>query len=867
MKGTLYHSLKSGLKFFLRTSLVLLIATHFLCAQNGTINGAISDQTTNDKIPFATVSLVLDNANYNKGSISDGNGLFTIDNLKPGNYKLLVSFMGYKTDTLSGILITQQNPKINVGNIRLRSISIDLDEVQVRANSKTATNKIDRQIYRAVDFGTAKGGTATDILSKLPSVSVDPDGSVSVRGTSDFMVYLNGKPTQLDPSTLLGQISGSQIENIEIISIPTAKYDAQGKGGIINITTKRTGAEGLSITTNGLIGGAPWGNLTDLYSGFVNNDDRNGGGVNLMYFKNKLSLMGGFNFNNRNVNGDRAGDARILVKDNVYRHMVAQGERPEWFNFLTANAGFDYKLTTRSTLSGAYFFGKRTEGRSAFYIYDIFYADKNKMNVVGTDRKETWIYNPNTDTRYGEFQSMNIDFVHNFSKNKELKVSALYEHSNLSRELSNQNFQFNPSNRQVGAKSLQYSQTDDTPLNGYRLSADYSTQFQNGSKLGMGFQPQYFQIEGGFKYDTLDLKTDRLLPYTSLENEVAMHRGIYAGYVDFSGRIKKLKYIAGLRMEYTDQEIKILSADYFSLFDGLKKSRYQTSKLDLFHTLHLAWELNNKESLTFATSRRISRPPVKNMTPFLYRRHLEVYEVGDPELEPEYMLNGELTFDKKIAKHSFTLTGFYRGVDNAVYRVNTITNENANVMAVTKEEVLIRSYTNAGNSKSMGAELNVNIDAGKFAKFFIGGSLYNYKVKGNIFGYQVNNSSTNWSLKANMNLNLTKELKFTADYSLKSATITAQGKNDLLYLANSALSYIPSKLKGWDFSLRVFDILNSNIEGLDTQAFNKLGKEIFYQTTDYYRNGGIVELGISYVFNSKGKNTKKADSTFGKEQF
>jgi hypothetical protein len=167
----------------------------------------------------------------------------------------------------------------------------------------------------------------------------------------------------------------------------------------------------------------------------------------------------------------------------------------------------------------------------------------------------------------------------------------------------------------------------------------------------------------------------------------------------------------------------------------------------------------------------------------------------------------------------------------------------------------------------MGAELNVNIDAGKFAKFFVGGSLYNYKVTGNIFGYQVNNSSTNWSLKANMNINLTKELKFTADYSLKSATITAQGKNDQLYLANSALSYTPLKLKGWDFSLRVLDILNSNIEGLDTQAFNKLGKEIFYQTTDYYRNGGIVELGVSYVFNSKGKSTKKADSTFGKEQF
>lgn len=847
--------------------LLLFISTNLLFAQNGSIQGIVSDQNTKDRIPFATV-LVISGTDINpKGGISDGEGHFNIGNLKPGNYKLRVSFMGYRSDTLNKVVISKQTSKINIGNIQLIPVSIHLEEVQVQANSKTATSKIDRKTYRAADFATAKGGTATDLLSKLPSVSVDPDGGVSVRGTSDFMVYLNGKPTQLDPSTLLGQISGSQIENIEIISIPTAKYDAQGKGGIINITTKHDGAKGLSITTNGLVGGAPWGNVTDRYSGFVNNDNRYGGGINLMYFKDKLSLFGGFNFNNRNVNGDRNGDARILVKDNVYRHMVAHGERPEWYDYQTANAGFDYKLSTGSTLSGSYFYGYRTEGRSAFYIYDIFYADVNKASVAGTDRKEAWIYNPNTDTRYGEFQSMNIDFVRNFIKTRELKVSGLYEYSNLSRELSNQNYQFNPSNNQVGAKLLQYRQNDDTPLNGYRLSVDYSTQFQSGSKLSMGFQPQYFQIKGGFKYDTLELKTGNLLPYTSLENAVSMHRGVYAGYADYSGNINKLKYIAGLRAEYTDQEIRILSPDYFSLFDGVKKSNYQTRKLDLFHTLHLAWELNDKESLTFATSRRISRPPVKNMTPFLYRRHLEVYEVGDPELEPEYMLNGELSFDQKFGKHSVTLTGFYRGVDNAVYRVNTITNENANVLAVTKEEVLIRSYTNAGNSKSLGAELNANIDAGKFAKFFIGGSLFNYKVSGNIFGYQVNNSSTNWSLKANMNLNFTKELKFTADYNLKSATITAQGKNDLLYIANSSLSYAPVKLKGWDFSLRVLDMFNSNIEGLDTQAFNKLGKEIFYQTTDYYRNGGIVELGISYVFNSKGKNAKKTDSTFGKEQF
>jgi outer membrane receptor protein involved in Fe transport len=206
-------------------------------------------------------------------------------------------------------------------------------------------------------------------------------------------------------------------------------------------------------------------------------------------------------------------------------------------------------------------------------------------------------------------------------------------------------------------------------------------------------------------------------------------------------------------------------------------------------------------------------------------------------------------------------------VDNAVFRVNTVTNENPDVYAIIQEDVLIRSYTNAGNSRSLGAELNANLDAGKVGKFFVGGSLYNYTVKGDIFGYKVDNSSLNWSLKSNANLNLTKELKLALDFNLKSATVTAQGQNDLFYLMNGSLSYTPTKFKGWDLSLRVLDMLGSNTEGLDTQAFNKYGQEIFYQETTYYRMGGIVELGLTYSFNKKGKSGAKTDSTFGKEQF
>lgn len=855
------------MRHFFLISFALLFTSTVLFAQNGRISGTITDQVSKEKIPFATISILSETNQFQAGSVSGSDGSFVLNRLDMGSYKLVVKFMGYRSDTLSGVVIDRKGADVNVGSIALKSVTIDVAEVQVTANAKTSIGTIDRQSYRATDFATAKGGTATDLLSKIPSVSVDPDGAISVRGTSDFIVYLNGKPTQIDPVTLLGQISVSQIENVEVISVPTARYDSQGKGGIININTKKRGMEGLSVSLNGMMGGGPWNNLTDVYSGFQQNDNRYGGGLNLVYFKDKLTVSGGLNFNHKNVNGSRIGDARIRVDDNVYRHMVAEGERPEWYGNLSANLGIDYQLSKNSSLSGGWFFGNRTEGRSAFYSYDIFYADINKVTVPGYPRTETWIYNPNTDDRFGQFQNYNLDYTHKFSKEKELKISGLYEHSGLSRELNNQNYHYVPATGEIGSKVLEYRQSDDTPLNGYRLSVDYSTAFDNGSKLGLGFQPQFLSVTGDFSYDTLNVKSGNFYPYTDLENGIDLKRGIYAAYADYSGSIKKLKYIAGLRMEYTDQTMDVLNPDYFSLFAGEKMASYSDRRFDLFPNLHLEWEASEKDKLTLAGSRRISRPPAKNMAPFLYRRHLEVYEVGDPQLQPEYLLTTELSYEHRMKKHTMTLTGFYRGVDNAVFRVNTVSNENPDVYAIIQEDVLIRSFTNAGNSRSLGAELNANIDAGKLGKFLIGGSLFEYTVKGDIFGYKVDNSSMNWSLKSNANLNLTRELKLTLDFNLKSATVTAQGQNDLLYLMNGSLSYTTAKLKGWDLSLRVLDILGSNTEGLDTQAFNKYGQEIFYQETTYYRKGGIVELGLTYSFNKKGKSSTKTESTFGKEQF
>ncbi len=836
---------------------LFLFFTLNIFAQNGSIQGVVIDKTTGETIPFANVVLLKNNEFSTNGTVTDSKGAFVIKELESAEYSVVVSFIGFETDTIKNLKISKQQPTLRLGTIALAVAGVSLNELQVTAQQSTQKLSLDRKTYRASDFATARGGTAVDVLNKIPSVSVSPDGEVSVRGTTDFMVYLNGKPTQMDPSMLLGQIASDAIESIDVISVPSAKYDAQGKGGIINITTKSSNNGGLSVALNGTLGGAPWGNTRDKYSNYLLTDNRYTGGVNLMYGKNNLSLYGGVNYSMKNVNGDRTGDARILDKNTGrYKHMIAEnGERPEWYENFSANAGVDYKLSKNTLLSASYFYGDRTEGRSAYYVYNIFTADKDKSNK--TD--ERWVYNPNTDNRYGIFHTGNVDLKHKFANKSEITFSVLYEHSQLSRILDNENYAFNLAADEVGEKELHYTQTDKAPLDAYRFSVDYAKEFDNGSKLSVGFQPQLLSMVGDFNYDTLNIVSKQFAPKSTLENGFDLTRNVYAGYIDYAGSWAKLNYLVGMRFEYTDQTMNIDNPNYFSIFDRPTESTYKVQQPDWFPTLHLSYDFNDKNKLNFAANRRISRPAAKDMAPYLYRRHLEVYVVGDPAIKPQYISNVELTYETWLGKHKMGLTGFYRGVDNALFRVNTVYD---------KEMVLIRSITNSGNTASTGVELNANIEAGKRAKIFVGGSVYHFHVEGEAFGYKENNNSVNWSLKSNAIYSITKELKLTADFNIKSATVTAQGNNFMLYLANAAINYTPVKLKNWNFSLKVLDILSSNIEGLDTRAFDKDANEIFYQQTYYYRTGAIAELGISYSLNANGSKSKgKTESTYGKSEF
>ncbi len=844
------------------SAILILIITSITntYAQEGSISGFVTDNETKERIPYVNISVTdINEPSSIRGTTSDSDGNFHIGDLPSGKYNIILSFIGYQSDTIKNIEINNQNQQVIIGETELDVVTFMLDEVEVKDLAERRIAKLDRITYDVNDFETARGGTASDLLNKLPSVSIDQNGVISVRGTTDYMVYIDGKPTQIDTEIMLSQIKATDIESIDIITVPSARYDAQGKGGIINIATRKTSTKGISISASGLFGAAPWDNYTHQISNRYINDNRYSGGLNFIYSKNKLSLYSGLNFSEKNVNGTRGGFASLWQGNESYFHMVPVGPRIEWTQDFTANAAMDYQLQNKTIVSASLLFGKSTKKRSALYNYHTFTGDIDKYPLTGIPVDESWIYNPNEKMRYGNFYIANIDYIQKIGNNSDIKISALLEHSELRNEMDNRLYHLDAISETAGDIQTHFKQSDNTPLNGYRLSVDYTKKLGNGHSLGLGIQPHYFRINGTFDFDTLDVINNIWDSYNYFENTVDFKRAIYAGYVDYNGKIgSKINLIAGLRVEYTDQVLEMENPDYFTIFERTKKASYEIHKLDLFPSIHLSYDITERNKTTFAFSRRISRPPLTNMTPFLYREHFEVYVAGDPALKPEYLTTFELAFNNKGEKYDFNLTGFYRGVNNAVFRVNTVYEE---------ENVLIRSYTNSANTRAAGIEIALNIEAATFARFFLSSSLYNYKVEADIFGYRENNRSTNWNLKGNSNFILTESLKFTLDFDIKSATITAQGRDEMFYMANASLNYTPLKIEGWTFSIKMLDILGSNKTIINTRAYNSNSDQIFFQESEYNRNGPIAELSVSYTFNMKGKSGKKEGSSFGREQF
>jgi hypothetical protein len=707
---------------------------------------------------------------------------------------------------------------------------ITLKQIVVEGKKPPITFKVDRQIFKASQFSNASSGTGIDVIRNLPSVSVNGQGEISLRGSSSFLVLINGKPTQGDASMILSQLSAASIENIEVITSPSAAFDSDGKSGIINIITKTGTENGLMVQTN-LMGGIP--PLNDFNN--RRNPQRFGVDFSAGYRMNKWDISGGLNYLRNDIAGQREGEVFTII-NNIKTKFPSLGER----SFKRYNYGGRFSATYTAnkynSVSFSFYNGKKYQSRVA----DILYNNSKENIQLGTLSSFSY-FNENDQQKSGRFTLANIDYAHEFSDASKLIFSGLFENADLVNNVYNNNI------RNIGSlDTLQYTiNQSKNPLNAYRLKTDYSKKIGLGL-FQMGYQYRYDIQNGEFLYQTKLLGTNSYILNPEFTSNLKVKNNIHAGYIQYSGSSSKLSYNGGLRLENSKRDLS---------FSNNSETKNLSLK-NLFPSALFKYQAWKKAGVKMSYTRRIKRTNNFELNPLPEREHSETLEQGDAELLPELISTFEMGFEQTFAKGSFYATAYYQDVKNPIQRVNKVFNDT----------ILNRVFTNAERANQVGIETNYTYQINKIWSSLIGGNIYRYGIKGSLFNNSiaVKNSSWVYSINATESFSFPKNWLVQLSINFISEKATAQGE-DSRFLTPHLTIKKSSKDKRWNAQLQWLN-LDPGFNQSNRQRITTYGSD-FYSTTNYVYEVNQLQLSIGYNLSRKNRKINLPVSEIGEKEF
>ncbi len=816
------------------------------------IIGKVVDNEDNYPLEYATAAL------YNQvdkklvaGVVTNNNGVFSISNIKPGTYYLEASFIGYQVKTISSIVINSKGEKKDIGTIKiLLGSGNQLNEVVIKTEKQTVSHKIDRQVFDTKKYQSTVGGNAVDVVKNLPSVTIDGLGEISVRGSKGFTVLINGKPTQGDPTTILAQLPANAMQSIELITAPSAKYDPEGKGGIINILTKKGAINGIFAQIN-VRGGFP------SIEGYDTKVAAKRYGIDATINKrtDNWNISVGASYQKNDKTGRREGDMFIVnTPENKTTFLPSDGERS--FDEITYNGRFnvDYTPNEKDNFSLGFFAGKRTKERLA----DIVYFDNHAISPIRSNNREYTFayYNHNLRIRKGDFALGSFDYSHKFDNKSKISTSILYEYTFLGGPTENDNLGF-PDNTIVYQKEFN---TNDNPLYGTRFNLDYQWKPFSFGTLETGYQYRDLDHTGKFVYE----RDGVLVPEFS--SDVSLKRVIHSGYAQITGKKNKWDYAVGARLESMDREYKE------ALQSETAENIYDYDFVKLFPSASLQYKIDDKTNIKTAYSKRVERTTTFKMNSFAEREHSEVFEQGDNTLLPEFIDLVELGITKKLkGGNSIYGTVYYRHVNNVINRVNTLAYESNGAVL---DSIINRVYSNVGKSNSIGLEIGATIKPAKNWTNFIGANVYNYAINGVLNfrhrdgverNYDIDTKATVYSFNLNSTYNFWENASLQFTFNYLSDRNTAMGEDSRFYSPNLTFrkKFMDNRLTATlQWQNMDMGLLNTNEQRITTSRANQ-----FYTTTNYRYEVDMVSLNLSYTFNAAKNKSKFIDSEFGKREF
>jgi len=826
----------------------IFMLSHQLSAQTAAISGAVLDSNSQAPLEYANVILFSpQDSSVIGGAITLANGSFHLADVKEGDYYMQVQFVGYETLEIETFHLNRAQ-NYDIGTLKLGANEQLMNAITVSGEKASAYHKIDRQAYNAEQFQSAVGGTVIDVLRNVPSIAIDAGGQVSVRGTTGFTILLNGKPIQSDPILILAQLPANAIETVEIVTAPSAKYDPEGKAGIINIITRRGTADGLYLQFNGRLGAPSIEDYDNAQPAL-----RYGGDFTLNYRQNKWDLSLGASYLRNDIAGRRVGDVYTVINDTL-THFPSDGERSFDERNFTARATLSYQATKNDRFSLGLYAGERSKDRTADILY---FNNRNVFLPEGETVGQIAYYNENLRIRRGDFFIGSFDYSHTFDSQATLSTSFLYEYTMLGGPTTNLNLSW-PSLQDTLQDQFN---TNDNPLHGIRFQLDYSHPIATG-KLETGYQFRHLNHTGDFFYEERIIGTNAYVLNPEFSSQVDLTRVIHSVYGQYSDKRGKLAYSAGLRAEVMNRQLVLTNA--------LADDTYDYDFVQFYPSAQLLYDWADHFRLKAAYSRRVERTTTFKMNPFPEREHSETLEQGDAELLPEFVNLVELGMIRDFGNNSVFATAYYRGVQNLINRVNTIYNDS----------ILNRIYSNVGQGTSLGLEAGLELNPTNRWQLFAGGNLYNYHIEGSFAGRPVNTRSWIYSINANTTFSIspTFNVQWTLNYI--SDRNTAQGEDSRFLSPNLTVqkSFLNNRLTATLQWLNMdMGLLPTNEQRITTWSNDaRLPPPVqgsnwhngdFFTTTNYIYEVDVIMLNLSYRINQSASKARFIKSEFGEKEF
>lgn len=775
------------------------------------ISGNITDSETAEPLEYATISLVNERfPNRIQGGITNENGNFDIE-IFPGKYNITLEYIGFQKVTLENRIIRVTT---RLGDFKLNINSESLNEVELIGERTEVEIRLDKRIYNVGKDITVRGGSVTDVMDNIPAVSVDVEGNISLRGNDNVRILINGKPSGLvglSGSAALRQLPAESIEKVEVVTSPSARYEASGTAGIINIILKKDELIGFNATFIANTGIPEYLGSTAT----LNWRTKKLNVFSTTTYRDQKSLGGGV-FNNEYFNGDLPSSFANETRD--YDRI-----RKNYF----INLGAEYYINDKTSLTISGFVRDSNNTSDANTEIDDLNVNGDILSSV--DRLQEEAEEDNSSQFTANFTKKFNDDGHELVAEIQFQKSAEDEFANIS----------NSDSPSETAGTLE-SQTRNLIQLDYVWPIDKNTQFEFGYRGDFSSQENDYEIaikgNGRFIIDT------------NLSNVLLFEQNINALYTQYGKKINKFSYILGLRIEKTNIVINQKTTNDF------KEKKYT----NFFPTVNLSYEFSEEENITLGFSRRIRRPRSWSLNPFPSRSSVTFFRQGNPDLDPSYSSTFDFGYLKRWEKFTLNGSAYYQKATQVITRITEATGE---VVRVSEDPIIeipsLRATSiNLAENNRLGTEFTLTFTPSR--KFRLSGNfnIFNSETIGTYNNQVFDAEIVSWFARINSNITLPKGWTAQLRGFYRGPNATAQSKSKGFFVLSGAINKDVLNKKG-TLSFNASDLLNSRFYRNTTTT------KLFTNYSEFQWRRPSYVMTFTYKINERKNQRRKRGQNYG----